>query len=259
MSVLYLCVIGFGCAWLSASVGAGGGPLLMPLLYGVVPVSAINPVQGLVQLIGSVHRMILRRRELQWRIVAEFAVPCVVCSICSACVPLALSERALLLILGWGVLGNLVLGEILKGRKTASVTPEDVDGAPRNSERAPWFQSLAMAGVVQGLVASTIGGVGGVTSVALMGYNLTHPQRATHIAATGFVMNSCRVVMFLWWGFAYINFFSVIAILTLASIAGTLVGIRCGEWMSEDVGRRLLQVVALFAGLKMIAAGSGLL
>jgi uncharacterized membrane protein YfcA len=112
---------------------------------------------------------------------------------------------------------------------------------------------------VQGFLGPYIGVLGGVTSSALLSLKLSHSSRATHIAASGLVLNGSKSLVFMIWGVNFTELLPYVAILIGSSLIGTLVGIRYCERISERAGSRALKVVIIIAGVKMIASGLGLL
>lgn len=58
---------------ITASLGAGGGVLLLVLMAFWVPPAAIIPVHGLIQLGSNGGRVIMTWRHIDWRVIAAFA------------------------------------------------------------------------------------------------------------------------------------------------------------------------------------------
>lgn len=58
---------------ISASLGAGGGLLLIVIMAGWMPATAIIPVHGLVQLGSNCGRSALTWRHIDWKVIAAFA------------------------------------------------------------------------------------------------------------------------------------------------------------------------------------------
>ena len=54
-------------AFLTASVGVGGGVFLLAVLSLVMPVAAIIPVHGLVQFGANANRALMLWRDINWR------------------------------------------------------------------------------------------------------------------------------------------------------------------------------------------------
>lgn len=58
---------------ITASLGAGGGVLLLVLMAGWLPPAAIIPVHGMIQLGSNAGRSLLTWRHVDWRVIAAFA------------------------------------------------------------------------------------------------------------------------------------------------------------------------------------------
>jgi uncharacterized protein len=235
MLVLYLCVCGFTCAWCTAAFGAGGGMLLFPMLEGVLPIQALNPVHGVVQMSSNLHRLLLRYKEVDWWLVAQFGVGCVIGGSFSMALPLTLPEKTLLIALGVIVVSNALFTE--------------------RFQSLGFKPSLWLAGLMQGFLGPYLGVIGGMTSSALLGYQLSHRSRATHIAATGFILNTSKTLVFLSWGISFSEWLPTVSILIVASLLGTWCGLRYGEKVEDQRGKLILKWIIVIAGLKMIATG----
>lgn len=57
---------------ITASLGAGGGVLLLVLMASWMPPAAIIPVHGMIQLGSNVGRAALTWRHVDWRVIAAF-------------------------------------------------------------------------------------------------------------------------------------------------------------------------------------------
>lgn len=58
---------------ITASLGAGGGLLLLVLMAGWLPPAAIIPVHGMIQLGSNAGRMSLTWKHVDWKVIAAFA------------------------------------------------------------------------------------------------------------------------------------------------------------------------------------------
>ncbi len=58
---------------ITATLGAGGGVLLLVLMASWLPPAAIIPVHGMIQLGSNSGRAILTRHHIDWKVIAAFA------------------------------------------------------------------------------------------------------------------------------------------------------------------------------------------
>ena len=56
----------------TASIGIGGGILLLAIMAVVIPPAAIIPVHGMVQLGSNFNRVVLTLQHVDWRILLAF-------------------------------------------------------------------------------------------------------------------------------------------------------------------------------------------
>lgn len=97
-------------SFVSASMGIGGGLLLLIIMANIMPLAALIPVHGLVQLGSNVNRMVMTRQHIQMSIVGYFAVGAVIAALVASFVivqlPLSLIELAIgifVLAMVWGI------------------------------------------------------------------------------------------------------------------------------------------------------------
>lgn len=97
-------------SFVSAAMGIGGGLLLLIIMANVMPLGALIPVHGLVQLGSNVNRMVMTRQHIQMSIVGYFAIGACIAAISASFVivqlPLSLIEFAIgifVLAMVWGV------------------------------------------------------------------------------------------------------------------------------------------------------------
>lgn len=97
-------------SFVSASMGIGGGLLLLIIMANIMPLAALIPVHGLVQLGSNVNRMVMTRQHIQMSIVGYFAIGAVIAALVASFVivqlPLSLIELAIgifVLAMVWGI------------------------------------------------------------------------------------------------------------------------------------------------------------
>ncbi|MBE1287984.1 MAG: TSUP family transporter [Alteromonadaceae bacterium] len=97
-------------SFVSASMGIGGGLLLLIMMANIMPLAALIPVHGLVQLGSNVNRMVMTRQHIQMSIVGYFAIGAIFAALIASFVlvqlPLSLIELAIgifVLAMVWGI------------------------------------------------------------------------------------------------------------------------------------------------------------
>lgn len=94
--VLLVVCAGF-TSFVTASLGAGGGILLLAIMAQVLPPQVIIPVHGIVQLGSNLGRAVLSRRHIDWHLIRPFAVGAVGGAALGSLVVVSLSPQTLYL------------------------------------------------------------------------------------------------------------------------------------------------------------------
>ena len=68
MDAIFLIVLSFFTSAFTAIIGMGGGIVLISLMPGLLPVQAVVPVHGVVQLASNTSRAALGLRHIEWSI-----------------------------------------------------------------------------------------------------------------------------------------------------------------------------------------------
>ena len=69
-----LVVLSFFTSMMTATLGIGGGVLLLAVMAGTMPVSALIPVHGLVQLGSNGNRALMTVKHIDWRMLKYFSL-----------------------------------------------------------------------------------------------------------------------------------------------------------------------------------------
>ena len=67
-----LIVVACAASFVTASLGAGGGVMLLAVMAQVLPPQIIVPAHGIVQLGSNFGRAVMSRRHIDWSIIAAF-------------------------------------------------------------------------------------------------------------------------------------------------------------------------------------------
>ncbi|MGM0584192.1 MAG: TSUP family transporter [Pseudomonadota bacterium] len=217
---------------MTAAFGLGGGVTLLAVLALLLPPAALIPVHGLVQLASNAGRAALMRRE---------------------------AARGPLL----PFLGGAALGAALGG-----VAAVDLPGA--------WvelgvggFVIWAALGRAPAAVSRFAGAAGFVSTLLTMFFGATGPfvaayvrtlelGRAAHVATTAVMMtaqHALKVVAFGLLGFAFGPWLVPVAAMAAAGFLGTLAGRRLLMRGSEARFRRVLTVLLVLLGARLVATG----
>ena len=151
---------------MTATLGIGGGVLLLAVMAGIMPVSALIPVHGLVQLGSNGNRALMTAKHIDWSMLKYFSLGAIVGAFLASFIvvqlPLVIIQfavAAFILFLVWG-------------------------SKPRAQEMKPAGRTLA--GVVTTLISMFVGATGPLVAA------FVHRNNYSKMQITG-TFASCKV------------------------------------------------------------------
>ncbi len=216
---------------LSAVAGLGGGVvLLLVIAQFVAPTTAI-PIQGAIQLVSNGSRAALLRRSIAWPVVGWSSLLVLPGSLLGVAVATSVPEDAVRVVLAVFVLFLAWRPQWLKLQPAAGETMDSTDEneATRLQGRRPMLIGL---GAATGLLNSTVGASGPVTSPFFKAVTASHVAFVATAAATQVAAHAAKLVAFTTGGWDVTEHVGVIAV----GISGVVIG----SW----IGTRLLGRIA---------------
>jgi uncharacterized membrane protein YfcA len=229
--LLVAALAAFALAVLSSVSGFGGGVLLLPVFTALFGLRAAIPILTVTALASNGGRVWFNRREIRWPLVGWFALGAVpmalVGGLAFAYAPLA----PLHVLLGVFLIGVVIWRHL--GR-----TP----GRIRD-------RTFAGVGAASGLGSALLGAVGPLTAAFFLAYGLTRAAYIGTEAASALTMHVSKLVAY---GAGELLTTRVLAYglaLTPATVAGTWVGRRLVDRMSDRVFVVIVEVGLVVAGV----------
>jgi uncharacterized membrane protein YfcA len=236
-----LCAASVATGALSAVVGmAGGITLLALMLLWMDPLVAI-PIHGVVQLVSNASRTVAQRQHVHWPFLICFGAPLVPAAFAglalTRAVPRGVSEIAIgvfVLIATWRP-AWLRFGVDRRGRAA---------GDPRR-------RMLAAGGVV-GFFSTTVGATGPLVAPFFLRMGLDRYSLIGTKAACQTLQHLAKIVVFGAVGFAFRDWIVPLAALSATAIAGTWLGTRLLDRVSEEDFQALYMGVLTVIALRLI-------
>lgn len=225
---------------LTASIGIGGGTLLLAAMAQAVPVAALVPVHGVVQLGSNTGRAILLAKSTAWALIAPFAVGATLGAAIGAAVVTQLPAAVLLL-----AIGSFVL-----------VTTWIKMPAFGQGERAV----LGLGGAVATFLTMFVGATGPFVVALLRPAIAVHRCLVATTAVALTLQHALKVTAFASLGFQFAAWAPLMAAMVVSGFYGTFMGTRLLGRLPEMALKRALKVVLTALGLELAVRGvSGLL
>ncbi len=233
--LIFLALVAFIAAMLAAVTGFGGAAVLLPMLALVFGVREAIPILTVAQLIGNASRVWFNRHELDWKVVAWFALG----GIPTALVGGMLFARAPLAALTRVLGGFLILIVIWRHM-------------PHTSNWKPPLESFAAIGAGSSFLSALLGSVGPLMAPFFLAYGLVKGAYIGTEALSTVVMHVAKLIAYR--ESAILPLHSVLMGLALGPImiAGSFAGKRVVDKLPERVFVLVIDLTLLAAGVLFI-------
>lgn len=233
----------FACAFAAEVIGTmagfGAATILTPVAVLFMDVKLAIALVAIFHFFGNASRLVFFGRHIRWAIWARFGLAGVLCSLLGARVAVALSSAWVTLCVGTFLL-TYVLSELwAAGRWRWPASP----------------QALAVGGALSGFIAGLIGTGGAIRSACLLAFGLPKEVYLGTSAAIALMVDATRVPVYLLGGVVPAAAGRVAVGLMLAAFAGAWLGQRLARRLSGVAFRRVVLVLLVLAGLKLLLDG----
>lgn len=232
MTNLSLIALSMLTSGLSAAAGIGGGTLLIISMAQVMPAAALIPVHGMVQLGSNLGRASMTWRHIDWPRIAAF-IPGALLG--------ALLAAWLLIRLPPGILELTIAGFVLA-----------LSWGPSLPARSLGRTGTLLAAAVTTLLSSLVGASGPLVAAF---FKQISPSRLTRVATFSSAMSLqhlSKAFVFGMAGFAFSDWFWLIALMIVAGVIGTWLGLRLLKRLTDRRFDKLLRVVLTLLALRLI-------
>ena len=235
MMYLVIILIGVLAGTLSGVVGTGSSIMLLPALtYTFGPKAAI-PIMAIAAIMGNVSRVILWRKEINYKAFMLYAIPGIPAAVLGAntlwVMPVELSNLCIGLFF-------LLLIPLRRWAKAQAFTLTSVQ--------------LALVGAVVGYLTGVVFSTGPITIPIFAGYGLVKGALLSTEAAASFAIYLAKASTFEAIGALPASVFICGILVGSTLIMGTLIGRRFVLRLSENVFNRLIDAMLLIAGVSLL-------
>lgn len=231
-SSLVLILASFFTSALTAAVGLGGGVALLALMANLMPLAALVPVHGLVQLGSNAGRAIVLVRHIAWDLMAWFAAGAVLGALAGGQIAITLPEVWLNIGIGLFLLWT-VWGKAPRYRHTPK-------------------PAIAVAGFVSTVLSMFFGAAGPIGGAVLSGLDIPRQSFVATQAATALTMHILKIAVFGLLGFAFAPWAGLIAAMIISGFLGTLAGTRLLGHMPEARFRKAFRWVMTLLAINLL-------
>jgi uncharacterized membrane protein YfcA len=240
MSPAELAILGavvFVTAVLSGVLGMAGGIALLGVLLLYLPPLVAIPLHGVIQLVSNGSRVLVQRRHARFDWIAWYTLPLLPAGLLGLRVAQELPEA-------WveGAIGAVVLA--------ATWLPKRGNGAAASARR-PRTRFFAL-GALSGFLNMLLGAIGPLIDPFFLGLGLGRQALVGTKAACQAIGHAAKVLLFGTAGFAFAEHAPLLALGSLAAIAGTWLGSRLLDKLSEASFLWLYRTVLTGLALRLV-------
>ena len=232
----FLIFASFFTSALTAAMGLGGGVAMLALLGIFIPVAALIPVHGAVQLGSNTGRAWRQRENVRWSVAGPFIAGSFVGAAIGAFVVVQLPDAVMKIVLG----AFIVL-----------ITWVSIPGFDRIGKAG-----IAVGSTVLAVLSMMLGATGPLLNAMLA--QLFPGDRkglvATHAAGMT-VQHSLKIVVFGLAGFAFAEWIPLVAAMIASGYAGTIWGTQLLERLPEERFRFWFKILLTVLALDMLRRG----
>lgn len=232
LSAALLIFASFFTSALTAAVGVGGGLLMLGLMTYIVPIAALIPVHGLVQLGSNTGRSYLQRNHINWSIVKLF-----------------LAGSLLGALLGAMVFVRMPL-DILKGLLGVFILVIVWVQLPKLEKANPIVVAFGGAGTT--FVSLFVGATGPLVAVFLSKFFESHKEMVATHGMTMTVQHLLKIVAFGFVGFAFWQWLPLVLLIVFSGFLGTKFGSSLLGKISEDKLKLGFKLVITLVALDLL-------
>jgi uncharacterized protein len=231
-----LAVASFFTSALTAAFGVGGGIAMLALMGLFVPVAALIPVHGAVQLGSNTGRAWHQRANVRMDIALPFIAGSLIGAIAGALVVVQLPDAFLKIVLGVFII---------------AVTWTKVPGLATLGRAG-----MAAASAVLAVTTMFVGATGPLLS-PILAQILPDDRKAlvaTHGAAMT-VQHGLKIVVFSFAGFAFWRWLPLIAVMVVSGFLGTIYGTRWLDRLPEATFRKWFRIGITILAMDLLRRG----
>jgi len=224
----------FIASYVSASFSSGGGYILFAFTSTVLPLASAIALQSTLSFGSLLSRAFYFRRHIDWRIVKKFSLGSILGALTGLVVYASAPEAIISILLGLLLLLLVWLPAFKDNR----------------FPKRPFFTVR----ITHAFIGSTFG-IGAILQPALLRTSLVKLELIGTLAACLILLESIKTIGYFTIGFDYRPYFGLIAVATLAGVAGAWIGKRTSHLISDSVFRGFLKLFISALGIRFILKG----
>jgi uncharacterized membrane protein YfcA len=230
--ILILVVCAGITSLVTATLGVGGGVLLLVIMAQVVPPQVIVPVHGIVQLGSNAGRAAMSWRKIDWRVIGAFLPGAIVGAVLGSLVLVALPASAIYL--------------------TIAAFTLYLCWGPRLPSLALGPAGTAGAGAVTTFLTLFVGATGPLVGAFLQQQYEDRFRTVATFATAMSLQHSMKAIVFQFAGFDLKPWLALIAAMIASGAIGTWIGLKLLRRFSDRHFQTVFRIILSLLALRLI-------
>lgn len=235
---LLLIAVSFLTSALTAAFGLGGGVAMLGALASTVPAGVIVAVHAIVQIGSNIGRAIVQRAHVLWPVTLRFTLGSIIGIAAGAYSLVAIPERALLALLGVFIL------------TMAWIPKPNIPGLEKSG--------VVLGGAISAIATMFVGATGPLTNAILKALGADRKQIVATQAMCMTLQHILKAIAFGFIGFSFRDWLPLVAAMIASGFAGTLLGTKLLDRMSEATFSLILKWMLTFVALDLLRRAAGI-
>lgn len=236
---MFIALITLSCftSMLTASLGIGGGTVLLAVMAQVLPIKAIIPVHGVVQLGSNFGRALILLPKVRWDLLTWFAIGSLLGAVLGGQIVISLPVNLLRGLLGGFILFSVWGSHLIKLSSSARFA---------NSK------SLTISGLLSTVLTMFVGATGPFVMATLKPFKMAPAILVATNAACLVLQHALKIIVFGFFGFVFTPYIPLIMLMVLSGFIGTLIGKRILLKINEKVFQTGLNIILSVLALRLL-------
>lgn len=232
--LIMLTIAAFLTAAITAVAGLGGGIVLLAIMSLLLPITAVIPVHGVVQLASNFTRTLSLLKHVKTDIIWPMITGMLIGSVVAIKIIQQIEDKSIFYLF---IVIMIVYILFKPAKLPAIVIP---------------VKAFAIVGVFVGLLAPLVGATGPMTAPFFIRDDLARQQVVATQAAIQSIAHLLKLPTFLYLGFAYGDHAVLITLMILAVIGGTLFGVKLLNAINEKRFQQFFRTVLFLVACQLL-------
>ena len=230
-----LCVVSFIGSFIAASLGLGGGMLVMATMASLLPPTVLVPLHGIVQLGSNIGRTFMFRSHVQILFIPPFALGTMIGAFIGGNLMVNLPIEVLQIVLGSFILCSIFGPKLRVGR--------------------PSNMTFVGIGLFGAFATMFVGATGPLVAPFAAAASKKRQEVVATLAAMMTIQHSSKVIVFGGLGFEFSSYLPLLVGLLIFGICGTWAGKHILNFMPEHIFRIVLKIILTVLALRLLFVG----